>query len=56
MAYKVAFFTRLPPQIVEVIVGLAPEGFQVEVVSGQDPEERQIAAVEDADFILNFGG
>ena len=51
---KVVFLHGLHQKVVEAIVSFNPKGFTTVVVSGKDPEEIQIDALSDADFILVF--
>ena len=51
---KVVFLHGLHPRIVEAIVSLNPSGFTTTVVDGKSPEESQVEAVRDADFIMAF--
>ena len=51
---KVAFLTGLPEAIVDVVTSYNPEGFTTRVVDGRQPEEEQIEAVKDADFIMVY--
>ena len=51
---KVVFLHGLHPRIVEAIVSFNPAGFTTTVVDGKSPEERQVAAVGVADFIMAF--
>jgi phosphoglycerate dehydrogenase-like enzyme len=51
---KVVFLHGLHPRIVEAIVSFNPAGFTTIVVDGKSPEEQQVEAVKDADFIMNF--
>jgi len=39
---------------VEAIISFNPAGFTTTVVDGKSPEEQQVAAVKDADFIMAF--
>jgi phosphoglycerate dehydrogenase-like enzyme len=51
---KVVFLHGLHPRIVEAIVSLNPPGFTTIPVDGKIPEDQQVDAVKDADFIMNF--
>lgn len=51
---RVVFLHGLPDEVVEVIVSYTPEGFTTDVVDGTLPEDRQIEAVRDADFLLVY--
>lgn len=51
---KVVFLHGLHPRIVEAIVSLNPPGFTTTPVDGKSPEDQQVEAVKDADFIMNF--
>jgi phosphoglycerate dehydrogenase-like enzyme len=51
---KVAFIHGLAPKLVDAIVGCNPPGFETVVVDGKAPEEAQIAAVRDADFLMIY--
>lgn len=51
---RVVFLHGLHPRIVEAITSLNPAGFTTTVVDGKSPEERQVEAVKDADFIMAF--
>ncbi len=52
---KVAFIHGLPEKIVDVITPYTPEGFTTFVIDGNLPEEDQVVAVQDADFIILYG-
>ncbi len=51
---KVVFLHGLHPRIVEAILSLNPPGFTTIPVDGKSPEDQQVEAVKDADFIMNF--
>ena len=51
---KVVFLHGLHPRIVEAIVSFNPKGFTTTVVDGKGPEDQQVEAVKDADFIMAF--
>lgn len=51
---KVVFLHGLHPRIVEAIISFNPAGFATTVLDGKSPEEQQVAAVRDADFIMAF--
>ena len=51
---RVVFLHGLHPRIVEAIVSINPAGFTTTVVSGKSPEDQQVEAVRDADFIMAF--
>ena len=51
---KVVFLHGLHQRIVEAIVSFNPAGFTTTVVDGKSPEEQQMEAVKDADFIMVF--
>ena len=51
---KVVFLHGLPPEIVEVVVSHNPDGFATTLLDGSEPEERQVEAVADADFLLVY--
>ena len=51
---RVVFLHGLHPRIVEAIISFNPAGFTTIVVDGKSPEEQQVEAVKDADFIMNF--
>jgi phosphoglycerate dehydrogenase-like enzyme len=51
---KVVFLHGLHQKVVDAIVSFNPAGFTTTVVSGKDPEEIQIDAISDADFIVVF--
>ena len=51
---KVVFLHGLHQKVVDAIVSFNPVGFTTTVVSGKDPEEIQIDAISDADFIVVF--
>jgi len=51
---KVVFLHGLHPRIVEAIVSFNPKGFTTAVVDGKGPEDQQVEAVKDADFIMAF--
>ena len=48
---KVVFLHGLHQKVVDAIISFNPAGFTTVVVSGKDPEEIQIDAISDADFI-----
>jgi phosphoglycerate dehydrogenase-like enzyme len=51
---RVVFIHGLPQRIVDVIVSFNPKGFATQVIDGKTPEDRQVEAVKDADFIMNY--
>jgi len=51
---KVVFLHGLQQPVVDAIVSFNPASFNTVVVSGKDPEEIQIDAISDADFIVVF--
>jgi phosphoglycerate dehydrogenase-like enzyme len=51
---KVVFLHGLHQRIVEAIVSFNPAGFDTTVVAGKSPEDQQVEAVKDADFIMAF--
>ena len=51
---RVVFLHGLHQRIVEAIISFNPAGFTTTVVDGKSPEEQQVAAVKDADFIMAF--
>ena len=51
---RVVLLHDLPQQIVDVITSYTPEGFTTAAVDGELPEEEQIEAVSDADFIIVY--
>jgi phosphoglycerate dehydrogenase-like enzyme len=51
---SVVFLHGLHPRIVEAIVSFNPPGFTTTVVAGKSPEDQQVEAVRDADFIMAF--
>jgi len=51
---RVVFLHGLHERIVEAIVSLNPPGFTTIPVDGKIPEDQQVDAVKDADFIMNF--
>ena len=51
---KVVFLTGLPPEIVDIVTSHAPEGFETTILDGSAPEQDQIDAVRDADFLLVY--
>jgi len=51
---RVVFLHGLHPRIVEAIISFNPAGFATTVVDGKSPEDQQVAAVGDADFIMAF--
>ncbi len=51
---KVVFLTGLPEVIVDVVTSYSPAGFTTTVVDGRQPENEQIEAVSDADFIMVY--
>jgi phosphoglycerate dehydrogenase-like enzyme len=51
---RVVFLHGLHSRIVEAIVSLNPPGITTTVVDGKSPEEQQVEAVKDADFIMAF--
>jgi len=51
---KVVFLHGLHQRIVDAIVSFNPSGFTTSVVAGKSPEDQQVEAVKDADFIMAF--
>jgi len=51
---RVVFLHGLHERIVEAIVSFNPAGFTTTVVAGKSPEDQQVEAVRDADFIMAF--
>ncbi len=51
---RVVFLHGLHQRIVEAIISFNPAGFTTTVVDGKTPEEQQVEAVKDADFIMAF--
>ena len=51
---RVVFLHGLHQRIVEAIISFNPAGFTTTVVDGKSPEEQQVEAVKDADFIMAF--
>ena len=51
---RVVFLHGLHQRIVEAITSFNPAGFTTNVVDGKSPEEQQVEAVKDADFIMVF--
>jgi phosphoglycerate dehydrogenase-like enzyme len=51
---RVVFLHGLHQRIVEAITSFNPAGFTTTVVDGKSPEEQQVEAVKDADFIMVF--
>lgn len=51
---KVVFLHGLHQRIVDAIVSFNPSGFTTTVVAGKSPEDQQVEAVKDADFIMAF--
>ena len=51
---KVVFLHGLHQRIVDAIVSFNPAGFTTTVVAGKSPEDQQVEAVKDADFIMAF--
>jgi phosphoglycerate dehydrogenase-like enzyme len=51
---RVVFLHGLHQRIVEAITSFNPAGFTTTVVDGKSPEEQQVEAVKDADFIMAF--
>ena len=54
MPAKVAFITGLPEQVVEVVLGYNPEGWNTDVVYRDTPLEEQKRIAADADFIMVY--
>lgn len=52
---KVVFITGLSEEIVQVVTGHNPEGFETKVVYHDTTRPEQMRAVEDADFIMVYG-
>ncbi|MFQ5850389.1 MAG: hypothetical protein ACE5JU_07350 [Candidatus Binatia bacterium] len=50
----VVFLHGLPQEIVALITSYTPEGFTTTVVDGKLPEEEQMEAVKEADFIIGY--
>lgn len=53
---KVVFLHGLPQEVVDVIVSYTPEGFATTAIDGELPEDEQIEAIKDADFIILYRG
>ena len=51
---KVVFLNGLPSEIVDVVVSHTPEGFESVTLDGSTPEDEQVEAVADADFLLVY--
>ena len=51
---RVVFLHGLHQRIVEAIISFNPAGFTTTVVDGKSPEEQQVEAVKNADFIMAF--
>lgn len=51
---KVVFLHGLPRVVVDVIVSYTPEGFTTTLVDGKTPENEQMDAVRDADFLMVY--
>ena len=51
---KVVFLHGVPDKVLEVITSHTPNGFTSIVVDGNQPEEEQIEAIKDADFLIVF--
>ena len=51
---KVVFIHAVPERIVEVITSYTPPGFTTVALNGGLPEEEQMEAVRDADFIIVY--
>ena len=51
---RVVFIHGVSQRVLEAIVSLNPKGFSTTAVGGKAPEEQQIQAVTDADFIMWF--
>ena len=51
---KVAFITGLPEQVVDVVLGYNPEGWNTEVLYRDTPLEEQKRVGSDADFIMVY--
>ena len=51
---RVVFLHGLHQRIVEAIISCNPAGLATTVVDGKSPEEQQVEAVKDADFIMAF--
>jgi phosphoglycerate dehydrogenase-like enzyme len=53
---KVAYITHSSPEVIEVVVGLAPPGYEVVSRHHSAPEEEKEEIARDADFIILHGG
>ena len=51
---KVVFLHGVPDKVVEVITSHTHKGFNTIVVDGNQPEEEQIEAIKEADFLIVF--
>jgi phosphoglycerate dehydrogenase-like enzyme len=51
---KVAFITGLPEQVVDVVLGYNPEGWNTEVLYRDTPLEEQKRVAADADFLMVY--
>ncbi|MDB5914058.1 MAG: hypothetical protein JWP22_2733 [Ramlibacter sp.] len=51
---RVVFLHGLDPRLVQCIVACNPPGFETVVVDGKAPEEVQVEAVRDADFLMIY--
>jgi phosphoglycerate dehydrogenase-like enzyme len=51
---KVVFIHGVSQRVLDAIVSLNPQGFTTIAIGGKTPEEQQVEAVKDADFIMWF--
>ena len=51
---KVVFLHGVSPQVINAVTSKAPKGFVTTPIDGNLPEDEQIEAVKDADFLLVF--
>ena len=53
---KVIFFTSLPPDLAERLTANGPSEFEVAVHSSKLSDPEKISLIQDADFLILFGG
>ncbi len=53
---KIAYFSHTDSQVIDLVVGLAPAGFEVTGKSGEISDDEKIEIIRDADFLMLLGG
>lgn len=51
---KIVFLHGISPQLVDLVLSCSPEGFETVVIDGRSPQQQQVEAVRDADFIIMY--